>query len=334
MRAISESYFPVSEVEQRIVKEERLVFASSIFFLFGSLLFGLFYTAANPSSLERSIFSIVPDRSANAVYPVLMEQRHQSPVNDAKPALSRENSGASGGITERKGFHTLSSYDTLSLPRPGVSGERGNNGQASRNAPEMAEQNQRESGEQSTDQSKVGNEKYIDKKRQNVNERQQRTVATQSEAMRGTPEDLAQGSEQKIPANYAFRKDFALRYDESSTLTIATRELEGFDYFINMMRTIRDTFAPPGINYAYRDFAGMVVNQPIKPQVVMVQFFLSDQGDVTDVRIVSSMGQRAVDNACLEVLQGKNFGSPPPEIFKMGHIFGINFVFPSVMRSE
>lgn len=140
----------------------------------------------------------------------------------------------------------------------------------------------------------------------------------------------ASGSAWKIPANYRFEQDFALRYDSSGMLSVARQELAGFSYFQSMLRQIQDSFAPPGMNYAYRDHAGYVINQPIKPQVVKVQFLLDESGTVRDVRKISSLGQSEVDEACLNTLRNQNFGPPPPEVFQHGNIFGINFVFPAV----
>jgi outer membrane biosynthesis protein TonB len=59
---------------------------------------------------------------------------------------------------------------------------------------------------------------------------------------------------------------------------------------------------------------------------------LDPEGNVRDVRKVSSIGQKAVDDACVNVLKGQNFGVPPPEIFAQGNIFGINFIFPPVVN--
>ena len=99
-----------------------------------------------------------------------------------------------------------------------------------------------------------------------------------------------------------------------------------------MIQTIRENFAPPGVNYIFRDRSGYVMNQAIKAQVVQVAFALDPMGNVSDVRKIYSLDQKLVDEACLNSLRGKNFGKPPLEIFKKGNVFGINFVFPKLRR--
>ncbi len=136
----------------------------------------------------------------------------------------------------------------------------------------------------------------------------------------------------RIPSNYRFRQDFLLRFDGSSLLSMASQKLAGYEYFRKMIQEIRMNFAPPGVNYMYRDQAGYVMNQAIQPQVVQIAFSLDEAGNVSDVRTLDSIGQSLVDEACLNSLRDKNFGKPPPEIFKKGNIFGINFVFPKLKR--
>ena len=116
----------------------------------------------------------------------------------------------------------------------------------------------------------------------------------------------------------------------SDYLHIGQRQLaDNFDR-AKMLRQIEETFSPPGMNYSYQDIAGRVINEPIRPGVVQIQFLLDTEGNVRDVRRVSGMGQMAVDEACMNALRGQNFGVPPPEVFSQGPIFGINFIFPSM----
>ncbi len=134
----------------------------------------------------------------------------------------------------------------------------------------------------------------------------------------------------RIPSNYRFRRDFLFRFDGSSYLSIASRKLAGFQYFRRMLQQIKENFSPPGINYVARDYAGYVLNQTIAAQTVLVAFALDRDGNVSDVRKISSIGQALVDEACLNTLKGQNFGKAPPEIFERGNVFGIQFIFPDL----
>jgi len=99
-----------------------------------------------------------------------------------------------------------------------------------------------------------------------------------------------------------------------------------------MIRTIRERFSPPGINYVYYDRAGYVLNQPIREQAVLVQFAIDKEGNVVDVHKKHSIGQERVDQACISALEGANFGPPPPEVLRKGNIFGIRFVFTNPLK--
>lgn len=229
------------------------------------------------------------------IFPVLVEQLYRpKPETQQFRALSDVTAEGKGRITLGEGFHTLTNDDTVEVNVPG--GRSGNAGS-----------------------------------QQAVTREGRGPIVRPGSA--GDPAAQSQGDDGRfrIPSNYRFRQDFVLAYDGSPRFSVARQELAGFRYFQNMFRRIRETFAPPGLNYAYQDMAGTVVNQPIKPQIVEVAFVIDDDGNVRDVKKISSMGQDAVDRACMETLIGQNFGKPPPEIFANGHVFGIGFVFPAVM---
>ena len=263
------------------------------------------------SLLEESL-PVVQD-VASSIYPVLIEQLNPTePIPGQMRAYSSVTSGGRGGMTSESGFHTLSSDDTLfiSLNQEAQSATDSKQTSQSNESSQKAHQ-----FDFSTD---AVNQDTLSTKHQ-LNQNQETTATNQTLPTR-------------IPANYRFQDDFALRWDSSPVFAIATQELAGYKYFRDMMRQIRESFAPPGLNLAWRDQAGVVISQPIKPQIVSVLFLLDSEGNVRDVRIVSSMGQVPVDEACVKVLQHQNFGTPPPEVFKHGNIFGINFLFPRVYR--
>ena len=232
------------------------------------------------------------------VYPVLIKQTQKLQKKSRHiPTLSDVDSSASGGLSRRQGFHSLSPRDNLSL--------------AEQKPKNKQQNNRKEASSQTQDNFPI--------------------IRKQSSKSQQSP---LKGREKRfhIPSNYRFRQDFLLRFDGTSLLTLPRKKLVGFAYFRQMIQKIRENFSPPGMNYMYRDQAGYIINQTIKPQVVQVLFALDPMGNVSDVRKVHSLDQKLVDEACLNSLRGNNFGKPPPEIFKKGNIFGINFVFPNLRR--
>ena len=75
-----------------------------------------------------------------------------------------------------------------------------------------------------------------------------------------------------------------------------------------------------------------MIREGIVPGEVKVMFLLNDTGDVIDIKLVSSMGQKIVDTACLDSIRGQNFGAVPAEVKENGMTFGINFIFPEFLN--
>ncbi len=240
-----------------------------------------------------SLQNLKKENNQTLVYPVLVKQKEADhrKKNEIR-ALSDVNSSGKGGVTTKYGFHSLSKDDTL----------------------EEKKRTQRENKlkkdtlERKLNGDKVGN---VGKKK-------------------NTNNNLQNKEAYRIPSNYRFRSDFLLRFDGSSLLSIPRQELAGFSYFRALVNKLRDNFAPPGVNFRYRDRGGLIINEPIQPQVVQVAFALDPEGNVSDVHVVSSLGDEKVDESCLNSLRNQNFGVPPSEIFEKGNVFGINFVFPSM----
>ena len=280
--------------------DRRLVLASVPVLLFfiaslamqTSFLYSSFFT-------QKLLYKQLQEKAKRSrVYPVLVKQI-QKAQNSRKQiqALSDVDSSGSGGLSRQQGFHSLSPHDSLSIPK-----------QKQKN---RQQKNHKKSISQAQDNFSI--------------------IAKQSPSSQWSP-TKGRDKSFRIPNNYRFRQDFLLRFDGSSLLSLPRKELAGFAYFRQMIQKIRENFAPPGVNYMFRDQAGYVMNQAIKAQVVQVLFALDPMGNVSDVRKVHSLNQKLVDEACLNSLRGKNFGKPPTEIFKKGNIFGINFVFPMLRR--
>lgn len=309
----------VAWLERRITppatvqEDDRRLITSAVPVLFlCAFIFGAIYTeriAPILSRINEPQQMQVMQEQRQKVYPVLVEQEYRPEVRTLQErALSDVSAEGTGAITLAKGFHTLANDDTF---------EQG--GAPTNPATAPAKQ-----PEQATPEFEGPGESTPENQQQT---RPQPSPQTETQAARPNP-----GRQTRIPANYRFREDFALRYDGQDLFSIARQELVGYQYFRRMMRQIRDSFPLLG-NWSYRDSYGVVVNEQVKPQIVAVQFLVDDMGRVMDVKVVSSIGQRVVDEACVNALIHQNFGPPPPEVLNTyGNIFGIRFLFPPPPR--
>jgi hypothetical protein len=297
--------FPYKEEEEG---ETRLLLSAGFVFLLISLLIGHLITRNLLWKLLGSepIAKLEALEEKEKIYEVLVEQQFINPEKtDEYKALSDKESAGGGGITENKGFHTDSPFREFIFGSPNPSTSNSNPSQQ-----EM-------------------------KKEDNIFEvGLLRSDPITVQTFRPNPNMSGEsGQMMKIPFNYRFQQDFLFRWDGNRAMTVPTKELAGYHYFKNMLRQIEQSFAPPGGgNFAYRDMAGIVSREGIKPGMTKVLFLLNDDGKVMDVQLVSSQGQEIVDRACMDSLRGQNFGRVPEEVKAKGMIFGINFIFPGIMR--
>lgn len=299
-----------SELE-KFTEDERRLFLSAGFVL---LILSLFISHLFTKNLlwkllgTDSIVEIKDEKKEmEKVYNVLVEQEFKDrTVKEEMKALSDEDAAGAGGLTEKSGFHTVSPFYEFVM-----------GGIPSTASPEETKSKEKEKKD---DVYEVG-------------------IYKEEPIARVIPKPLSRPSEQvngemtKIPFNYRFEQDFLFRWDGSRVISLPRKQLAGYHYFKNMLRKIEGAFsAPGGGNVAYRDMAGTVIREGILPGEVRVQFLLNELGDVIDVKMVSSQGQKIVENACIESIRGQNFGVVPPEIKENGLIFGINFIFPDIFR--
>ncbi|TGL59135.1 TonB-dependent receptor [Leptospira ognonensis] len=287
--------------------ERRLFYSASFVVLICSLFLGHFVTRNMLWKMlgEENSTMMLPAEEKEKIYDVLVEQQFINPEKkDEYKALSNQDSAGGGGITENQGFHTLSPF------REFIFGSAASN-------PSKAQPKAEQSKEE--DIFEVGIFKADPISKQNQEESPNQSQSS--------------GKMMKIPFNYRFQQDFLFRWDGAKALTVPTKQFAGFYYFKNMLRRIEESFAPPGGgNFAYRDMAGTVVREGIKPGETRVQFLLSEGGQVLDVKLISSQGQVVVDQSCMDSIRGQNFGPVPEEIKAKGLIFGINFIFPGAYR--
>jgi TonB family protein len=295
---------PAARVDE---DDRRLIVSALPVLLVVAFVFGALYAervAPILSRINEPLELAALRQQRHKIYPVLVEQEYRPEARtDQERALSDVSAEGTGGITVLEGFHTLSNDDTF---------ERGG-------APAVAPA---ANPAHETAERRTGPGEKVESETRPQPDRQQTTNAARPGSGRLT----------RIPSNYRFRQDFALRYDGQDMFSIAREELIGYAYFRRMTRQIRESFPLIG-NWSYRDPYGYIINEQVKPQVVTVQFLIDDDGRVLDVRKVSSIGQDNVDAACLNTLRNQNFGPPPQEVLDTyGNIFGINFVFPAAIR--
>ncbi len=301
-----------SEIEDLDEDEKRLFFSSAIVVLFLSLIVSHLFTRnllwkmlGTESIIEVAEKSKIRDK----VYNVLLEQEFKDKtIKDEIKALSDEDAAGTGALTEKMGFHTASPFYEFMM-----------GGLPSTPSPE---EKQKKPNDKEEEIFEVGIF-HAD------------PVAKIIPRPTSTPSQQSQGEMTKIPFNYRFEQDFRFAWDGSRIISLPRKQLAGYYYFKNMIRKIESSFyAPGGGNIAYRDMAGTVIREGILPGEVKVQFLLNELGDVIDVKLVSSQGQKIVESACVEAIRGQNFGVVPPEVKENGLIYGINFIFPDLFRGR
>jgi hypothetical protein len=292
------------EIEKLSIDDRRLFLSAAFVFLILSLLISHLFTR---NLLWRMLGTDAPQEledlaKQEKVYNVLVEQDFKDKtIKDEIKALSDEDAAGAGGITEKEGFHTISPFYEF------IMGQRPSTAQAeTKDASKNKEDDIYEVGIFKAD-----------------------PLFKTPTVVAASASPSATGQETKIPANYRFQQDFLFRWDGSKALSIPRKQLAGYHYFKSMLRKIENNFYPPGGgNYAYRDPAGYVIRESLSPGEVKVLFMLNDAGDVTDLKLMGSPGQKIVDKACMDSIRGQNFGVVPPEVKQNGLIFGINFIFP------
>ncbi|GBF50254.1 TonB-dependent receptor [Leptospira ryugenii] len=295
------------EIPEKEEGENRLLYSAAFVVLIASLVLGHLITRNMLWKMfsEESSETFLSEQEKEKIYEVLVEQQFINPEKkDEYKALSDRDSAGGGGLTEKQGFHTLSPFREFIY------------GSASAQ-PSKAQPKSEQTKED--DLFEIGIFKADPVSKQTTEE--------------STNQNASAGQMTKIPFNYRFQQDFLFRWDGAKALTIPTKQYAGYHYFKNMLRRIEESFAPPGGgNYAYRDMAGIVAREGIKPGVAKVQFLLSEGGQVLDVKLVGSQGQTVVDQSCMDSIRGQNFGPVPEEVKAKGLIFGINFIFPDIYR--
>lgn len=138
-----------------------------------------------------------------------------------------------------------------------------------------------------------------------------------------------------IPDKYSFTKDNAIFYSNDGMFSFNTKAFKPFKFFKEMKDKIASNWYPPllansviyGVNPMTGSYTpGRVRIMAIPNQMVKLYFIMNRKGDVTDVEIVDSFGNKTLDASCVDAVKNsKSFGIVPPEI--EGDEIVIKFVF-------
>ncbi|MBN2403511.1 MAG: energy transducer TonB [Spirochaetes bacterium] len=143
-----------------------------------------------------------------------------------------------------------------------------------------------------------------------------------------------------IPDKYSFTKENAIFYSNDGTFSFNTLKFKPFRYFKDMKDKIANHWFPPllanAVIYGYDPMTGSYTPgrlriMAIPNQAVKLYFIMNRDGDVLDVDIVESMGNKPLDSSCIDSIKNsKNFGKVPTEI--EGEEILIRFVFLYVIE--
>ena len=139
----------------------------------------------------------------------------------------------------------------------------------------------------------------------------------------------------RIPDRNSFTRENAIFYSNDGMFSFNTKKFAPFKYFKEMKDKIAGNWYPPllanAVIYGYDPMSGSYTPgrlriMAIPNQMVKLYFTMNRNGDVLDVAIVESMGNRPLDSSCVEsITNSKTFGKVPQEI--KGDVILIRFVF-------
>ncbi len=138
-----------------------------------------------------------------------------------------------------------------------------------------------------------------------------------------------------IPDKNSFSPKNAIYYSNDGRFSFNTKKFKNFRYFKAMKDKIASNWFPPmlanAILYGYDPVTGTYTPgrtriMAIPSQEVKLFFTMNRKGDVLEVVIVDSQGNRPLDASCMDAIRlSKNFGAVPDDI--AGHTIIIPFVF-------
>lgn len=138
-----------------------------------------------------------------------------------------------------------------------------------------------------------------------------------------------------IPDKNSVTRQNAIYYSNDGMFSFNTAKFKNFEYFRQMKNKIASNWHPPamanaiirGYNPVTGAYApGSMRIMAIQSQQVKLYFIMDRNGDVLEVKILDSLGNKSLDSSCLDAIRySKNFGSVPDNI--KGEQVLIPFIF-------
>lgn len=131
-----------------------------------------------------------------------------------------------------------------------------------------------------------------------------------------------------IPDKNSISLKNAIYYSNNGLFSFNTAKFKNFSYFKNMKDRIASNWYPPLLaNAALGGHApGNMRILAIPSQKVKICFIMNREGEIVRVELVDSLGNKPLDDACMDAIRlSKNFGKVPDDI--KGEFIMIPFIF-------
>ncbi len=166
------------------------------------------------------------------------------------------------------------------------------------------------------------------------------TITFLKEAAGGIPEYEGDSEFTRIPDKYSITPKNALFFSSDGFFSFNTLKFKPFEYFKNMKDKVAANWHPPllanAVIYGYNPMTGSMAPgrmriMAIPTQDIKLYFTMDREGNVLDIVLVDSLGNKAIDESCIDAIRlSKNFGKVPDEI--QGKVIVIPFLFRIVSQ--
>lgn len=156
----------------------------------------------------------------------------------------------------------------------------------------------------------------------------------------GVPEFEGDNEFTRIPDKYSITPRNALFFTSDGFFSFNTVKFKPFEYFKNMKDKVAANWHPPllanAVIYGYNPMTGSMAPgrmriMAVPTQDVKLYFTMDREGNVLDIVLVDSLGNKAIDESCIDAIRlSKNFGKVPDEI--QGKVIVIPFLFRIVSQ--